>query len=52
MMKFILLHQSIEDGKKWKVDIEQQSGNLTLLRNHKLEARYVPATIDKGDQAV
>ncbi|MCB0537536.1 MAG: helicase, partial [Bacteroidetes bacterium] len=47
-----LLHQSIEDGKSGKLILNNNQEILTLLRNHKLEARYVPATIDKGDQAV
>lgn len=47
-----LLHQSIEDGKNSKLVLNNHQEILTLLRNHKLEARYVPAAIDKGDQAV
>jgi hypothetical protein len=47
-----LLHQSIEDGKSGKLVLNNNQEILTLLRNHKLEARYVPNNIDKGDQAV
>jgi len=47
-----LLHQSIEDGKSGKLILNNNQEILTLLRNHKLEARYVPNNIDKGDQAV
>jgi hypothetical protein len=47
-----LLHQSIEDGRSGKLVLNNNQEILTLLRNHKLEERYVPDTIDKGDQAV
>ncbi|MBC7382027.1 MAG: hypothetical protein H7296_03425 [Bacteroidia bacterium] len=47
-----LLHQSIEDGKKRKLVLNNNQEILTLLRNHKLEARYVPKNIDKGEQPV
>lgn len=47
-----LLHQSIEDGKSGKLVLNNNQEILTLLRNHKLEARYVPNNIDKGEQAV
>jgi hypothetical protein len=47
-----LLHQNIEDGKSSKLVLSNNQEILTLLRNHKLEARYVPKNIDKGDQAV
>jgi len=47
-----LLHQNIEDGKSNKLVLSNNQEILTLLRNHKLEARYVPKTIDKGDKVV
>jgi len=47
-----LLHQNIEDGKSGKLVLRNNQEILTLLRNHKLEARYVPKNIDEGDQAV
>jgi SNF2 family DNA or RNA helicase len=47
-----LLHQNIEDGKSGKLVLSNNQEILTLLRNHKLESRYVPKNIDKGDQAV
>jgi hypothetical protein len=47
-----LLHQNIEDGKSGKLVLNNNQEILTLLRNHKLEVRYVPNSIDKGDQAV
>jgi proline dehydrogenase len=47
-----LLHQSIEVGKSGKLVLNNNQEILTLLRNHKLETRYVPNNIDKGDQAV
>jgi ERCC4-related helicase len=46
-----LLHQNIEDGKRGKLVLNNNQEILTLLRNHKLEARYVPKNIDKGDKA-
>jgi SNF2 family DNA or RNA helicase len=46
-----LLHQNIEDGKKGKLVLSNNQEILTLLRNHKLEARFVPKSIDKGDKA-
>jgi superfamily II DNA or RNA helicase len=47
-----LLHQNIEDGKRGKMVLSNNQEILTLLRNHKLEARYVPKNIDNGDKAV
>jgi len=47
-----LLHQHIEDGKSGKLVLSNNQEILTLLRNHKPEARYVPKNIDKGDKAV
>ena len=47
-----LLHQSIEDSKSGRWVLNNNQEILTLLRNHKLEARYVPNNIDKGEQAV
>jgi hypothetical protein len=47
-----LLHQSIEDGKSGKLILNNNQEILTLLRNHKFEARYVPNNIDKGDLVV
>ncbi|MCS7028459.1 MAG: helicase-related protein [Bacteroidia bacterium] len=46
-----LLHQNIEEGKSGKLVLSNNQEILTLLRNHKLEARYVPKNIDKGDEA-
>jgi hypothetical protein len=46
-----LLHQNIEDGKKGKLVLSNNQEILTLLRNHKLEARFVPKNIDNGDKA-
>jgi superfamily II DNA or RNA helicase len=46
-----LLHQNIEDGKSGKLVLSNNQEILTLLRNHKLEPRYVPKNIDKGDKA-
>lgn len=46
-----LLHQSIEDGKSGKLILNNNQEILTMLRNHKQEARFVPKNIDKGDQA-
>jgi hypothetical protein len=51
-----LLYQNIEDGsdsnRNGKLVLSNNQEILTLLRNHKLEARYVPKNIDKGDKAV
>lgn len=46
-----LLHQNIEDGKSGKLVLNNNQEILTLLRNHKPEARYVPKNIDEGDKA-
>lgn len=47
-----LLHQSTEDGKSSKLILNNNHEILTLLRNHKLETRYVPPSIDRGDKVV
>ncbi|MBK7231405.1 MAG: hypothetical protein IPH93_03845 [Saprospiraceae bacterium] len=47
-----LLHQSIEDVKSGKLVLNNNQEILTLLRNHKLQTRYVPNNIDNGDQTV
>lgn len=47
-----LLHQSLEDGKSGKLILNNNQEILTLLRNHKLEARFVPQNIDKADPLV
>jgi superfamily II DNA or RNA helicase len=47
-----LLHQNIEDGKSGKLVLSNNQEILTLLRHHKLEARFVPKKIDKGEKAV
>lgn len=53
-----LLHQNIEDvtkgkkiGKRARPVLINNQEILTLLRNHKLEDRYVPQNIDAGDKA-
>lgn len=43
-----LMHQNIEDGKNSKLILKNNQEILTLLRNHKLENRYVPKHIDNG----
>lgn len=43
-----LMHQNIEDGKNSKLILKNNQEILTLLRNHKLENRYVPKNIDNG----
>lgn len=50
--EIILLHQCIEEGKNRKLVLKNNQEILTLLRNHKLETRYVPKNIDKGDTVV
>lgn len=47
-----LLHQNIEDGKSSKWVLNNHQEILTLLRNHKLENRYVPKDIDNGEKAI
>lgn len=47
-----LLHQNIGDGKNDKLVLSNNQEILTLLRNHKMETRFVPKNIDKGDKAV
>ena len=47
-----LLHLSIEDGEIGKSVLSNNQEILTLLRFHKSEPRYVPADIDRGEQAV
>lgn len=47
-----LLHQNIEVGKSSKRALGNNQEILTMLRNHKAETRYVPQSIEKGDQMV
>lgn len=47
-----LLHQNIENGQKGKLVLNNNQEILSLLRNHKLQERYVPKDIDKGDKEV
>lgn len=47
-----LLHQNTEEGKSNNPVLRNNQEILTLLRNHKLEPRFVPQNIDKGDKAV
>lgn len=46
-----LLHQNIESGESAKYILNNDQEILSLLRNHKLEKRYVPKNIDKGDKS-
>jgi len=46
-----LIHQNIEEGKIDNLVLRNNQEILSLLRNHKLEARFVPKNIDKGDKA-
>lgn len=47
-----LMHQTFDENKNVKVVLNNNQEILTLLRNHKLENRFVPKQIDKGDLAV
>lgn len=47
-----LLHQNIADGITTKQVFNNNQEILTLLRNHKLENRFVPKNIEAGEQAV
>jgi len=48
-----LLHQPIVDGEKAaSLVLKNNQEILSLLRYHKMENRYVPQIIDKGDDAV
>ena len=47
-----LLHQSIDETKNEKIILSNHQEILSLLRNHKTQARYVPKDIDEGNQAV
>ncbi len=45
-----LIHCSIEDGSYKQTILNNNREILTLLRNHKMEKRYVPKNIDEGDE--
>lgn len=45
-------HHSIEDSTMGKPLLKNNQEVLTLLRHHKLEARYVASTIEAGDKDV
>jgi superfamily II DNA or RNA helicase len=47
-----LMHQPFEEGKNSKLVLNNNQEILSLLRNHKLEIRYVPKKIEKGEKAV
>lgn len=47
-----LLHQTYEDGKKSTVLLNNNQEILALLRYHKLESRFVPSAIEKGDKSI
>ena len=48
-----LLHQPIAEGAKTEsMVLKNNQEILSLLRYHKMEHRYVPQNIDKGDQKV
>lgn len=45
-----LLHQTINEGGKNAVILNNNQEILALLRHHKLENRFVPGEIEKGDK--
>lgn len=51
--EIILLHQPFaDDSKAITMVLKNNQEILSLLRNHKLEHRFVPQNIDKGDRKV
>jgi ERCC4-related helicase len=46
-----LVHQNIEDDNSTQLVLSNNHEILTLLRNHKMEDRYVPKDIEEGNKA-
>ncbi|MBI4645914.1 MAG: helicase [Bacteroidia bacterium] len=50
--EILLLHQAYQNGSNSKLVLNNNQEILTLLRNHKLENRFVPQDIEKGEKIV